>query len=196
MGAEWNDRLGDDDDLRSGGLRQALNSTAAARWSLRRHEATTDVAAALTTQVMLSVAVPLRTGDVVSKIAVQFGATAASVPTNWWFALYDTSATPALLAQTADQTTGAIAANAVKDVALTSAVQITQDGLYYVAIMVKATTVPSVICKVAPTTAAFDATLTGVKVIAQTSGAALTTTAPATIASPTTVVNAPLVVVH
>lgn len=196
MGAEWNVHLGSDADIRSGSLRQLGSRAQSVRWSIARMEATTDVAAALTTQVMTSVGVVLRAGDLVTNIAVQFGATAASVPTNWWFALYSSAATPALLGQTADQLTGAIAANAVMDLALTTPYQVTTDGFYYVGIMVKATTVPSIICKVLPTAATGGATLTGVPVLAQTSGSALTTMAPSTIATPTTVVNVPLVVVH
>ena len=51
---------------------------------------------------------------------VYFGGTAANTPTNWWFALYDDSATPALLRQTADQTSTAWAANTAKTVAADS----------------------------------------------------------------------------
>lgn len=165
------------------------------RKSIRRMEANTDVAAALTTQVMTSVAIALHAGDIVTSIGVQFGATAADTPTNWFFALYDTSSTPAKLGQTADQTTGAIAANAFKNVALSAPVAITKTGIYYVGVMVKATTVPSVICKVLPTAASAGAQVTGQKILAQTSGSSLTATAPSTITSATTVVNVPLVVV-
>jgi hypothetical protein len=53
---------------------------------------------------MTSVAIPLEVGDVVTNLTFLSGATAAGTPTNYWFALYDTSATPALIAQSADQT--------------------------------------------------------------------------------------------
>lgn len=156
---------------------------------------TTDVAAALTTQVMTSVPIVLEAGDKVTSISVLSGATAAGTPTNWWFALYDTSATAALIAQTADQLTAAWAADTVKTLALATAYTVVTTGVYYVGIMVKATTVPSLICKVAGRAAANGALLTGYKVKGQTSGSALTTTAPATIATPTTVVNRPWVAV-
>ena len=104
--------------------------------------------------------------------------------------------TPALLGQTADQTTGAIAANSVKDLALTTPYQVEKAGLYYVGIMVKATTVPSVVCSVLANASSSTGLITGQKRLAQTSGSSLTTTAPATIATPTAVVNVPLVVVH
>ena len=158
-------------------------------------DATTDVAAALTTQVMTSVPFVLEAGDKVTSISVLSGATAAGTPTNWWFALYDTSATPALISQTADQLTAAWAADTVKTLALATAYTATATGVYWIGIMVKATTVPSLICKVAGRAAANGALLTGYKVKGQTSGSALTTTAPATIATPTTVVNRPWVAI-
>jgi len=156
----------------------------------------------LTTQVMLSVAVPCMAGDSVSKIMMRSGATAAGTPTNWWFALYDPSG--AFVAQTADQLTAAWAASATKDLSLvanpTSTVATTftlsSTGVYFAAVMVKATTPPSLVG-----VPLFDATLstgfvTGQKQLAQTSGSALTTTAPATIATPTASVNRAYVVLH
>lgn len=154
---------------------------------------TSDVAAALTTQVLTSTAIVLEPGDRVTSLSFLSGATAAGTPTNWFFALYDTAG--ALIAQTADQLTAAWAADTVKTLALATAYNVTALGVYYAAIMVKATTVPSLICKVAGRAAANGALLTGYKVKAQTSGSGLTTTAPATIATPTTVVNRPWVAV-
>jgi hypothetical protein len=81
-----------------------LNGTTAKRSNLDRRYLVTNTAA-LTTQVMTSVAIPLEVGDVVTNLTFLSGATAAGTPTNWWFALYDTSATPALIAQSADQLT-------------------------------------------------------------------------------------------
>jgi len=148
---------------------------------------------ALTTQVMLSVALPLQPGDVVTSLTFKSGATAAGTPTNWWFALYSSAATPALLAQSADQTSTAWAANTVKTLALSSAQAITTAGVYYAAIMVKATTPPTLIgASVGLAGAA--ASILSSKVLAQTSGSSLTDTAPATITSATTVVNVPLVI--
>lgn len=148
----------------------------------------TDVAAALTTQVMTSVALFLETGQTVTNLSFLSGVTAAGTPTNWWFALYSDAATPALLAQSADQLTAAWAADTIKTLALATPQLITATGIYYAAIMVKATTVPSLICQVAGR-AAVNGSLLSSKVLAQTSGSALTTTAPATIATPTTVAN-------
>jgi len=148
---------------------------------------------ALTTQVMSAVAIPLQPGDVVTNLSFKSGATAAGTPTNWWFALYDTSATPALLGQTADQTTTAWAANTVKTLALTTAYKVTVAGIYYAAIMVKATTVPSLLGANLGIAGASAAILSSAQV-SNTSGSSLTATAPATIATPTAVATVPFVV--
>jgi hypothetical protein len=152
---------------------------------------------ALTTQVMLSTALYLEAGDVVTNLTFVSGGTAAGTPTNWWFALYDTSSTPALLAQTADQTSTAWAANTAMTVALQTVQRITTTGIYYAAVMVKATTPPTLAGSGAlENAAAAGALVSGQKILAQTSGSSLTTTAPATITSATTVVNIPYVVAN
>lgn len=134
---------------------------------------------ALATGVMTSVPVFLAAGDVVTNLSFRSGATAAGTPTAWWFALYSDAATPALLAQTADQTTTAWAANTTKTVALATAQTITRTGVYWAAIMVTATTPPTLMGAgvVAPIA-------TGERNLSQSSGSSLTTTAPATIATP------------
>lgn len=146
--------------------------------------------AALTTQVMLSVGVAVQAGEPVSSITFLSGATAAGTPTNWWFALYDPSGT--LISQTADQLTAAWAADTAKTLSLPVPFA-GPAGIYYAAIMVKATTPPSLMGRSVNRVAAAGAVAAGQKVLAQTSGAALTGTAPATIATPTTVVNVPYV---
>lgn len=135
---------------------------------------------ALTTQVMTSVPIYLQAGDVITNISFRSGATAAGTPTNWWFALYSNAATPALLAQTADQTSTAWAANTTKTVALATAQTISQSGIYWAAIHVKATTVPTLLG-----TLAAPAIVTGERNLSQSSGSSLTATAPSTIATPT-----------
>lgn len=164
------------------------------RQSVDRRYADVDLAA-LTTQVMTSVAMHLEVGEVVSKIAFCSGGTALSAGSNWWFAFYDNSATPALLAQTADQTTAAWAADSVKDLALATAQTITKTGVYYCSVMVKATTVPS-LTGAGPRAGLAGAFVSGAKVLAQTSGSSLTTTAPSTIASPSAVATVPWCLVH
>lgn len=161
------------------------------RQNIRRHDAISDTAA-LTTAVMTSVALPLEQGDVVTSLTFKSGATAAGTPTHWWFALYDPSGN--LLAQTADQTSTAWAADTTKTLALASQVNITAPGVYYAAVCVVATTPPSL----AGVTLGRAAMSTGIfaadKVLAQTSGSALVGTAPATIATPTAIAAVPIVV--
>lgn len=158
--------------------------------NLRQLDCTTDTDP-LTTQVMLTVAVPLQAGDLVSNITFKSGATAADTPTNWWFALYDTSL--AEVGQTADQTSTAWAANTVKTLALTTPYRVPSTGVYYAGIMVKASDLPSLIGKSVGIAGAAASILSS-KVLAQTSGSSLTDTAPATIATPTTIASVPLAI--
>lgn len=145
----------------------------------------------LTTQVMTSVAVPIQPGQLVTSITCKSGATAAGTPTNYWFALY--SAAGVLLAQTADQTTTAWAANTVMTLNLATAQRVDSAGVVYVGLMVKATTTPTLIGKTVALAGAAASILSS-KVLAQTSGSALTATAPGTIATPTTIATIPFVV--
>jgi hypothetical protein len=160
--------------------------------SIRQESINADLAA-LTTQVMTSVAVPVQSGDVVTSVTFKSGATAAGTPTNWWFAVYSAAGTPALLGQTADQTTTAWAANTAMTLALATPVLVQASGVLYVSVMVKATTVPTLL-GANLSLAGASAGIAGSKVRAQTSGSGLTTTAPATIATPTTVATVPYAV--
>lgn len=146
---------------------------------------------ALTTQVMTSVPIYLAAGDTITNISFFAGATAAGTPTNWWVALYSNAATPALLAQSSDQTSGAIAANTKQTVALATPQVISKSDVYWVGIMVKATTVPTLLGAVT-----VPPILTGERNLAQSSGSSLTATAPSTIASPTAARFAPYVVLN
>lgn len=144
-----------------------------------------DVAAAAT-GVMLSTPIHLMDGDIITNLTFISGATALATATNWWFALY--TGAGALLAQTADQTSTAWAADTVKTLPLTAPVRITKSGLYYAAISVTASTIPTLVgCGTAKPV------LTGEGNLAQTSGTGLTATAPATIATPAFKRQAPLV---
>lgn len=137
-------------------------------------------ASTLTTQVMRSVPIWLNAGDLVTNLTFCSGATAGATLANWWFALFSNAATPALLAQSADQTNTAWGANTAMTLALATAQKINNGGIYWGAIMVKASTVPSLLGVLAA-----PAVVTGEANIGQTSGASLTTTAPSTIATPT-----------
>ncbi|MFD3929691.1 hypothetical protein [Streptomyces sp. NPDC058614] len=144
---------------------------------------------ALVTQVMTSMPIYLQAGDVITNLSFRSGATAADTPTNWWFALYSDAAVPALLAQTADQLTAAWAANTTMTKALASAYTVPKSGIYWPGIMVKATTPPTLLGACAA-----PAIVTGERNLSQSSGSALTTTAPATIATPTAKQFVPYVV--
>ena len=192
LGVEHNE---DGTHIFGAGDPQSYLNPAAERMNMRRGQVVSNCAA-LTTQVMTSVALPLMNGDVVTNLTFLSGATQAGTPTNWWFALYDNSATPALIAQTADQTSTAWAANTAITLALSAPYTATKTGVYYAAVMVKATTPPTLAGITLENAAAAGALITGQKILAQTSGSALTTTAPATIATPTTVATIPLVIAN
>lgn len=144
---------------------------------------------ALATGVMTSVPIFLVAGDLITNLSFVSGATAAGTPTAYWFALYGTDTTPALIAQSADQATGAWAANTVKTLALSAAYRVPKTGLYYAACMVTATTPPSLLGTVGA-----KPVVTGERNLSQSSGSTLTTTAPATIATPTVKNFVPFVV--
>lgn len=163
------------------------------RANMSRRQAVTN-ASALTTAVMLSTALYLYEGDVVTNLTFLTGGTAAGTPTNYWFALYSNAATPALLSQSADQTSTAWAANTALTLALGTAQTITTSGVYYAAIMVKASTPPTLAGVSVENAAAAGALIANQKVLAQTSGSSLAATAPSTIATPTTVATVPLVI--
>lgn len=89
-------------------------------------------------------------GLVVSNISFVSGGTAMVTPTNWWFTLHNRSRVA--LARTADQLTAAWAANTVKTLAIAQATAgaassytTTYGGLHYLGVMIKATTVPSLV---------------------------------------------------
>jgi hypothetical protein len=145
---------------------------------------------ALASGVMTSVPIFLVAGDVVTNLSFRSGATAAGTPTNYWFALYSDAATPALLGQTADQTSTAWAANTTKTLALAAPYTVPKTGIYWAAIAVTATTPPTLLGACAA-----PAIVTGERNLSQSSGSALTATAPATIATPTAKTFAPYVVV-
>lgn len=80
--------------------------------------------------------------QVITSIRILSGTTAAVLPTNWWFALYDSSLN--LLRQTADQLTAAVAASTVYTLALSSTYTVPSDTYVYAGYMFAATSTPSV----------------------------------------------------
>lgn len=102
-------------------------------------EVNTTVAASGTLSLQ---AIYLTAGQLVSNITISSATTAAGTPTNYFFALYSgLQSAPALLAQSANQTTTAWAANTVKTLAMTTPYRVPTSGVYYIGYMMTATTV-------------------------------------------------------
>ena len=142
--------------------------------------------AALTTQVATAVAIPVEIGDVITKVTVFVGATPAGTPTNSWAAIYSGVAIPALLAQSADGLTGAIAASGAYTFTLATPQMVTvanaPQGFWYASIMVKATSTPTLASATTAVAVAYAWYANSpLKLGAITHGAALVATAPATL---------------
>lgn len=156
--------------------------------------------------VAFSVAVPMDPGTVVTNISIVVGATAASTPTHGGAGLYaGTGAAPAILAQSADTLTGAIAASAVFTYALSSAYLVkaadVPNGFLYVSVFGAGTAVQTAAAVSTPTatgyqlfTASTTPKGTSPLFISATHGSSLTTALPATIASPSAKAVAPIVI--
>ena len=84
-------------------------------------------------------AIYLNAGQIISNIIMSSATTAAGTPTNNILGLYDANRN--LLAQTANQTTAAWAANTIKTLALTASYRVPTSGLYYIGYFMTATTV-------------------------------------------------------
>lgn len=87
-------------------------------------------------------AIAIRSGELLTSISFWSATTAAGTPTNQLFGLYDNNLN--LLMSSNNDTTTAWAANTRKTLNLTSNFTTTYTGLYYLGIMVTATTVPTV----------------------------------------------------
>ncbi len=154
--------------------------------------------AAISTGVMTSTAVYLTKGTLVTKLAFMSGTTAAAgPPAHAWAALYDTSATPALIGQSTDSTTLTWAARTLNAFTLATPYTVPTTGVYYASLMVT-TTAPTL-----QTTAATSNLLintganfgTGAYDRCVTSGSSLTSTAPSTIATTTVATTIPYIAV-
>lgn len=146
---------------------------------------TTDSAIGTTGQ-MSFVPIPLHGGDTVSKMSVIVGATAGATLTHRWFGIYSAIAVPALLGQSTDNTATSMAANTVDTETFTTPILIPSDGLYFAAICITGTTIPTLLGKVNGTVAAQMTALATLLTVASVSGGTATgaaSTAPATIAS-------------
>lgn len=94
-------------------------------------------------------AIAIRRGELLTSISFWSATTAAGTPTNQIFGLYDNNLN--LLIATNNDTTTAWASNTRKTLSLTSTFTTTYSGLYYLGIMVTATTVPTIKGYTAPT---------------------------------------------
>lgn len=164
--------------------------------NMPRALAGTDLAA-FTTNTMLSTAIYLPAGTVVTNLTFVTGATAAAGPTHSFAALYSSAATPALLAQSADATnTVVFAAETPYTMALSSPQTIATSGVYVAGLSVTdGTTMPSLVGVGRAGAGATKAVITGNKQISQTSGSSLNGVAPATITGSTASGKVPLVIV-
>lgn len=164
-----------------------------------------DTAASLASGVMTAVMVPFDAGNVVSKVSILVGATAASTPTHSFAALYSgtTVAAPPLIGQSTDGTTTAIGASARFDFTLTTPQLITPDqvpyGFLYVALSVTGTAMPSLVTGPSNAAAAQYAWFTNfaggqtTAAFSLTSGSAVAGTAPATLVYASQKLVAPVV---
>lgn len=88
-------------------------------------------------------AIHLVKGQVITTITFVNGATAGGTLLNQWFSLY--SSARVLLGVTNDDTSTAWGANAAKTLTLATPYIVPATGLYYLGVMVKATTVPTLL---------------------------------------------------
>jgi hypothetical protein len=100
----------------------------------------------LTSGRLLLIAIELPTATTVTSISFCSGSTAANTPLNQLFGLYDNAAgSYALLRGSNDDTTTAWTANTIKTLNLTSTYTTVRAGVFYIGILVVATTIPSLI---------------------------------------------------
>lgn len=135
--------------------------------------AETNTAAPTASGTLFLMGIFLRAGQVVSNISFFSATTAAGTPTNGFFALYDGSRN--LLAQSANFTTEAWAANTIKTKAMSAAYTVPTTGLYYIGIMITATTIPTLKGNTARTGGQLASTA---PIIAGASSSGLTTSLP------------------
>lgn len=100
--------------------------------------------AILATGRMSCAAIAIPDNKTISTATFLSGQTAAGSPTNQWAALYNSAG--ALLGVTADKTTEAWAADTLKTFTFSTPIEITEGGVFYLGLMVAATTVPTLAC--------------------------------------------------
>lgn len=157
------------------------------------------------TGIAAFVPIPVDVGTVITNVSVIVGGTGASTPTHQFAAIYSGIATPALIGQSTDTTTAAIAASAVTTYALTTAQTITgaqaPNGFIYAGISITGSTIPTAAAIGTPTAVGyqwFTSSTTpkgvGPLFLSATAGSSLAGTAAATIASPSAKAVAPILI--
>lgn len=127
-------------------------------------------------------AIWLPAGVTINSISLWSATTALATGTNQLFGLYDNNLN--LLRSSVNDTSAAWAANSRKTLALTSVFTTTYSGLYYIGVMVAATTVPTLKGNTAKVGGQLNA---GAPSMGGTSNTGLTTALPATANAPGTV---------
>ena len=173
-------------------LRQGSPTNITFAETLSRRDATSAAVTLAATGVELAVAIPLQAGDVVANVTFVIGATAAVTPTAGYAVLR--SPAGAKLVQSADFATTARTANTAYTVAMTAAQLITTPGLYYIGLSFTAGTVPTVHGITFGNAVMSGAIGLSIPILSQSHGSAVGAVAPATIATPTTVVSFPYLV--
>jgi hypothetical protein len=137
--------------------------------------------------LVTSVAVYLPKGLVVTSIGHMAATTGYTSGTHEWAAIYDTQATPALIGQSTDVTSGTTwAAYTMIKHTLATAYQVPTSGVYYLSLSVTGTSPTLLSQDMVSLTAATGASYqTGAYNLACTHGSAVAGTAPATLATPT-----------
>jgi hypothetical protein len=133
-------------------------------------------------------AVPRRRATPSPTLTFISAGTAASGPTNYWFALYSPAGALLGAVRRPDQH-GVGRGHREDSFALTTAQKLTKSGIYYAGISFAGTTPPSLIG-----TRGQKPVLSGEVNLAQSSGSGLTATAPGTIATPAFKAATPLVI--
>lgn len=148
----------------------ALRRAGAIAESVPRSTVVTATLASAATGVLYAVAVGLGVGQVITSITFLSGTTAGGTLTHQWFALLDH--TGKVLAVTNDVTSAAWNASAEKTLNLSAPYTVTYSGVYYLAKLVTATTVPTM---AGSALTAGVAVSTGLPMPAATAGSGLTT---------------------
>lgn len=155
------------------------------RENFPRDQASSASLASFASGSMIIIGVHAYAGDLVTSINWVWGTTGAATPTNWWAAFYNTSPTPALIGNSADQLTTVITASAPASLALAGGpFPLTASGIYYVGLMVAGGT-PTAQGKTIPGAPAMINPLTGQQKISGSGATGLSTiaTVPATLAT-------------